>query len=240
MEINDIRVDNAQQRVLQAEVDRLLSGKNSLKILEAGCGTECHLKFQAQDIHITGIDTSRAQLEKNKDVHEKIEDSVETCQLSNCAYDVIVCWYVLEHISQPIKTMLNLMRACKPGGIIVIIAPNVWSLKGLIAKLTPFWFHKMLFRMLYRIRNTQEKGIGPFRSYMRACASFSAMRRLAEQNSFSIEYAKAFEAPIQQRFRERYMLANICFIFFDWLGRILSFNRFNSELSDYSMIIRKE
>lgn len=40
-------------------------------------------------------------------------------------------------------------RALRPGGWLLLIFPNRWSLKGLLTRLTPLWFHRLGYRMLF-------------------------------------------------------------------------------------------
>ncbi len=47
----------------------------------------------------------------------------------------------------PARAALNQLEWTRPGGLLVIGVPNLWSLRGLITKLTPFWFHRLVYRL---------------------------------------------------------------------------------------------
>jgi 2-polyprenyl-3-methyl-5-hydroxy-6-metoxy-1,4-benzoquinol methylase len=95
--------------------------------------------------------------------------------LPSAEFDVIVCWWLLEHLSQPQKALNNLLKAIKEGGIIILAVPNVFSIKALIAKYAPFWTHEWYLRKLA----FPTKDYTPFPTYLR----FSMKRiRLSRQD----------------------------------------------------------
>lgn len=60
------------------------------------------------------------------------------------AYDVVFSNYVLEHIEDINSTAREIVRVLKPGGIFVASIPNPRAPEFMVAKHTPFWFHRFV------------------------------------------------------------------------------------------------
>src|SRR5713226_8927888 len=133
---------------LQSIVDRTTASKDSLKVLEAGCGSLSNIRL-GPNVYIVGLDVSAEQLARNRTVHQKIVADLETHTLPDYEYDLIICWDVLEHLGQPLLVLRKFFKAIKQDGIIILAFPNVLSLKGLIAKYTPLRFHTLISRWIY-------------------------------------------------------------------------------------------
>lgn len=118
------------------------------KILEAGCGSGSTIAIPA-DARVTGIDISSEELDKNSVVHEKIVGDLETYQLPEDTFDLVVCTDVLEHLKRPALAMASMASAVRPGGLLLLAFPNVHSLKAVVAKYTPLWFHSAINRFIY-------------------------------------------------------------------------------------------
>lgn len=103
------------QKPVSETVNVLLAGRDSIRVLEAGCGSASQIKFDAE-MYAVGIDISADELEKNSAVHEKILGDIQDYPLQKEDFDVIICWMVLEHLSRPNAALANMFRAVKPGG----------------------------------------------------------------------------------------------------------------------------
>jgi ubiquinone/menaquinone biosynthesis C-methylase UbiE len=167
---------------LQASVDNLLRDREHIKVLEAGCGSYSYISMPRHTSYIVGIDISEEQLQKNSLVDEK---------LPAAEFDVIVCWWVLEHLPQPEKALDQFLRALKKGGLIILAVPHVFSIKGLIAKYTPFWIHKWYYGIAF-----PGKGYTPFPTYLKFSISPWSLRRFAVKNGLSIEYSCLYTPPV--------------------------------------------
>jgi 2-polyprenyl-3-methyl-5-hydroxy-6-metoxy-1,4-benzoquinol methylase len=64
--------------------------------------------------------------------------NLEACSFETGYFDLILCYHVLEHLPNPIETLLEMRRIIKPSGYVVIAVPNFG---GLVANLTRSrWF----------------------------------------------------------------------------------------------------
>ncbi|MCX6866970.1 MAG: class I SAM-dependent methyltransferase, partial [Verrucomicrobia bacterium] len=102
-------------------------GIDSPRILEAGCGSSSNIPIHP-NAHVVGIDISAEELDKNTSVHEKIVGDLETCELPKNAFDLVVCFDVLEHLHRPALAMASMASAVRPGGLLLLAFPNVhWN-----------------------------------------------------------------------------------------------------------------
>ena len=131
---------------LQAFVDGALQGRTDLRILDAGCGSSSYVRAP-ETAYRVGIDISEEQLRKNTFVDEKILGDIQEYELPSASFDVIICWWVLEHLREPTKVLSGFRDALRENGLMVLAVPNVLSMKGLATKLTPFWFHVWVYQL---------------------------------------------------------------------------------------------
>ena len=117
--------------------------------------------------------------------------------LARARFDVVVCWDLLEHLRRPRAALDNLSRAVRQGGLLVIGGPNVLSFKGLVTWLTPFWAHRLWYRLQRSSRRL-------FRTYRRVATQPTVIQSWAREHFQAMEYSVAYERPPQEQFRQRF------------------------------------
>jgi SAM-dependent methyltransferase len=147
-----------------------------------------------------GIDVSPEELAANHDLDEALVGDIQTYPLPAAAYDLIVCWDVLEHLPRPQSAVDNLIRALKPGGLLVIKVPNVVSLKGLVTRWTPRRFHRIVIARLFP---SLPAGFEPFKTYLRFAISARSLSGQLSRNGLEVRYLGLYEGYIQQELRRR-------------------------------------
>lgn len=177
---------------LQSTVDNKLSEKIDLTILEAGCGSGSWLKFKPE-AKVVGIDISQKQLDRNTVLHEKILGDIQTHQLPQNAYDLIMCWDVLEHLPNPDKAIKNFFQSLKKDGIVLLAAPNVLTLRGYITKYSPHWFHIFFYKYVYHYKNAGKEDQPPFKTYHCSSMAPAAIEKLALQDNMKIIFSKKYQ-----------------------------------------------
>ncbi|MFQ6088941.1 MAG: class I SAM-dependent methyltransferase [Candidatus Methanofastidiosia archaeon] len=224
---------------LQSVVDKLLSNRKTIRVLEAGCGSIGRISM-GQNAYIVGIDLSEKQLQRNSLLSEKILGDIQSYDLPASDFDVIVCWNVLEHLSQPERALRNFLKAIKEDGIIILAIPNVFSIKSLITRYTPQWFHIWVFRSIlgYRLKGRYDSG--PFRTFLRFSIAPASIKRFALENGLSIEYFSIFESQMQKKIREKYKLVNATFGLLGLTVKALSFGKVDVNLTDYIIVLKKQ
>lgn len=222
---------------LETVLDRLGATRGRKKVLEAGCGSLTHVRFE--DPYVVGIDISREQLARNSGLREAICDDLQTWDPPLSEFDVVVCWDVLEHLPAPRRALANLIRAAKPGGFLILALPNVFSIKGLIAKFTPHRFHVWAYRRFWGVVKAGTEGRGPFHTYLRWSVAPGAMLKFARESGLCVEHFSAYESLMQQHIRTHHPLANLILTASGRAGRLLSAGRFDPTQSDYILVLRK-
>ena len=179
---------------------------DAVRVLEAGCGSAPSPIGLEQRAYYVGLDISELQLARNSWAHEKILGDVQSLELPGDRFDVVACWDLLEHLPAPERAMDNLVRATRPGGLIVIKVPNPMSLKGLVTKLTPYWAHVWVYRQILGYPDGGRDDLGPFRTHLRTALAPSRLREFAREKGLEVELLGTYEAEVQAATRVRFGL----------------------------------
>lgn len=107
------------------------------KILDCGCGTgEFTTWYAARGNRMTAIDLSRPSIEQAKayaagyDLDDRIEfrrHSVLELDFPEDSFDIVYSYGVLHHTPDPYRGFQNMVRVCKPGGIVIVSVYNLYS-----------------------------------------------------------------------------------------------------------------
>ena len=116
----------AVHEVLRRELPR-----GQLAIYEAGGGSSSFLPLEVlRRSHVTVIDIDEDQIRNNDYAQEAILGDVQTWRFGPDTFDVVICYNVIEHLPDVEAALLNFRDALRPGGMILIGAPNPRSLSG--------------------------------------------------------------------------------------------------------------
>jgi len=134
-----------EKRAWQTLLSRAI-GSEKCDILDVGCGTGVMALLLAEMGHrVTGLDISKAMLEKAREKAARLglsvefrEGSAEALPFGNCLFDAVVNRHVLWALTDPEKAVAEWKRVLKPGGRVIIIDGN-WDASG------------SLFRHLWRL-----------------------------------------------------------------------------------------
>jgi len=176
----------------QGVVDDALKNKQEIKILEAGCGSMSHVNFK-QSKYVVGIDISEKQLVRNKYLNERVVGDIQEHLFPQESFDAIVCWDVFEHLSEPEKAIDKFINCIKRDGIIILKLPNVASVKGLVTKYTPHWFHVLWYRYVYGRKIAINEDKGPFKTYLRKSISPNRLKQFADREGLDVILFETFE-----------------------------------------------
>ena len=107
----------------------LLEIEPGSRVLEVGVGTGLNLPLYPRDCDVTGVDISAGML-------RKAEERVKTLGVKNTrlmvmdgsklefpdnSFDRVIATYVISAVPDPVKTLLEMRRVCKPSGHLVIL-----------------------------------------------------------------------------------------------------------------------
>ncbi|RPJ79538.1 MAG: class I SAM-dependent methyltransferase, partial [Alphaproteobacteria bacterium] len=94
-------------------------------LLDVGCGSGLFLKVAKQSgWQVCGMEISPALCEFAKDF-SGCNNIVNDLNLLDCSYDIVLMTDVFRFLSDPLGTLKEMTRLCKPGGCIVIREVNI-------------------------------------------------------------------------------------------------------------------
>jgi SAM-dependent methyltransferase len=223
---------------IQSVLESALDGKFDIDVLEAGCGSVSHITLGPQ-ARITGIDISQKQLDRNDGLSQKIRGDLQRDDLPVDAFDLVVCWDVLEHLPEPALAVENMIRTAKPGGLILLAFPNLYSAKGLLTKFTPFWFHVWTRRYLYGETEAGTDDHGPFPTFLRRSIGPNAMVNFVRTRDLKVEYFQLYESEMHKAFARRHRFLSMAWSGLAQIVQFASLQRVSARLTDCIILIRK-
>jgi 2-polyprenyl-3-methyl-5-hydroxy-6-metoxy-1,4-benzoquinol methylase len=143
---------NRRRDAVVAAVEQRLEGKR-VRILDAGCGTgEVARRLRAAGHEVVALDVSRDMLKEARQLRPSdrpdsaraayVQGSVRTLPLQSRSFDVVVCVGVMGHLMRrrsegevvdtAALTLRELARVLRPGGFIVVTAPNLIRIHWLL------------------------------------------------------------------------------------------------------------
>ena len=156
----DFKVENkiSEFKMFMNYINRIKKIERDAKLLEVGTGNGwfqilCHMN----GINSTGLDILPHNIEFAKKLAKEngydiniLLGSIETTDIGTSKYDIIIAFSVFEHVKYWQTGLLNVYNALKPGGVLLFISTNKFSLVSGECKF-PFygWLPK---KMRYRFR----------------------------------------------------------------------------------------
>ena len=114
------------------------------KVLEVSIGAGLNFPFYNRNIELTGLDFSKEMLNIAQNAAKNypfkttlIEEDVESVELSPNSFDTIISSASLCAYQDPIQTLNNFQKWCKPGGKILLLEHGICTNKavGFLQKL---------------------------------------------------------------------------------------------------------
>jgi SAM-dependent methyltransferase len=206
-------------------------------IVEAGCGARSHLRYPP-GATVIGLDVSRVQLRRNRDVRWAIAADVASVPVASVCADTVVSWDVLEHLPHPARALTELVRIVRPGGLVVLGLPNVVSLKGIVTRLTPWWVHVWVYRRVLGDARAGTETSDQFPTTMRLELRGGGIRRLATRLGLEVLLLEVYEGPVPLHFRRRHRAGHLALSAIGALSRLVTFGRYDATASDMVVVLR--
>ncbi len=133
-----------------SESERLLqmaSGLKSARVLDVGCGTGRFLKRFPEGNKLTGMDLSESML---RETRSRLDSACLTAAsaielpFKDGTFDFVFSVRVMQHIRDQQKMMSEMARVCKPGGRVILVTYNSWSLLNLYKHIRMGWVGRVL------------------------------------------------------------------------------------------------
>jgi SAM-dependent methyltransferase len=216
-----------ERRKLQHFLDEVW-GASLRDVLDVGCGTSLPVALPPS-VHLVGLDVSSEALAANENINEAIVANIETDPLREEAYDAVICWNVLEHLASPRRAVANMATALRPRGLLIVGVPNLWSLKGLVTKLTPHRFHRWAYS---HVLGWPE--IEPFKTHLHSDVVPKRLARRAMEEGLEQIYASTYTPALRLPRPVGVVWSGVA-----GLGRIASLGAWDPEASEHIAVFRK-
>ncbi|MET0067266.1 MAG: class I SAM-dependent methyltransferase [Candidatus Thiodiazotropha sp.] len=101
------------------------------RMLEIGCASGSYLhRMSSQGWDVTGIEFSPQAAEMaRRNGYNVYTGALESVDLQQAGFDLLVGWMVLEHLHDPVASLRKLYEWAKPGAWLVVSVPNIDSLE---------------------------------------------------------------------------------------------------------------
>ncbi len=134
----------------------LLSVKPGQEVLEVGVGTGLSLPLYPRWCRVTGIDLSDKMLEKGREkirrhrlAHARLmRMDASAMQFDADRFDAVLAAYVMSAVPDPLRTLGEMVRVCKPGGTIVLL--NHFHAKHPFGARIERWFSPLCTKIGFR------------------------------------------------------------------------------------------
>ena len=228
----------AVREALQRAVESLLAGRRGLRALEAGAGKRTRLRLP-DDAYVVGVDTDAAAIARNARLNERIVADLATYAPPPASFDLVTCWYVLEHARDPAALLDRLAGWTAPGGLVVLAVPNLRSPKALATKLTPHRLHVWFRRRVFGFPHAGTPGFGPYPTTLRGAIAPHALVRRFTGYGFRPAFQLYFEDAKQASLRRRVRLTGGRWRLVRTLTRVLSLGTLDAERTEYAAVFRR-
>lgn len=116
--------DRSQAELFEVILAQVLDGA---RVLDVGCGAG-HLMRLLRDrkrANVTGLDFSSWACERLRaEGFDAVVGSLPRIPFPDGSFDVVIATEVLEHLDRPERTLEEMARVAKPGGLLMVSVPN--------------------------------------------------------------------------------------------------------------------
>ncbi len=222
---------------LQRIVDSYAGKDDVIDLLEAGCGSTSRVRL-SNKFRVTGIDISQEQLSRNTGLSVRILGDVQNYKFAKNSFDMIVCWDVIEHLDKPALALGSFFRAIKPGGLIILAYPNLYSIKGTVTKITPHYLHVLYYKYLLHRPDAGLNDTAPFVTPFRLDATYPRIKKMCIENNAKEVYFVLRESSSMKYVRKNFRIFDIGFGLASIASRAISLGRVDLTHSDCIQVLQ--
>jgi SAM-dependent methyltransferase len=120
-----------------------------MRALDVGCGRGDVAPFPWRafpTVELIGIDTDPAAGSNQSLRHFLPLEAGAPWPIEQESIDLVLCRYVLEHLEDPAQFFDNVRCVLKPGGLFLLLTPNLWHPLAILSRLLPVSAKRRLLR----------------------------------------------------------------------------------------------
>lgn len=224
------------QRFL-AFLNGLLAERSSLDVLEIGGGSASYVAVPGA--RYTVLDPDPASVSRNGYAAEVLIGDAQTFAFQGAHFDIVVFWNVLEHVAEPDRAVLNAVGALRPGGLLIVRGPLVRSLKALVTRITPHWFHVLFYRRVLGHARAGEPGRAPFPTALAGSADADALIAALGSEGFGVVFEERYVGDQVELLRAFSAGAHRSYEMASAVLRRLTGARWGSRESDFVLVFER-
>lgn len=217
-----------------------LPPEGEVAIYEAGGGSSSYLPASViARSRVTVVDIDPVQLANNRYADVRIEGDVQTRRFPADSFDLVVCYNVIEHLPDVEAALARFAECVKPGGLVLIGAPNPRSLSGIVTRFSPHWFHVWYYRHIRGEPQAGRPGEPPFPVHFHPLTAVPRLKAYMAPRGFEAVYERLYEGPRFAELREsKPALGRIMDLATNAMNLLLG-GRLNVRHSDHHLVLRR-
>jgi SAM-dependent methyltransferase len=121
-------------------------------LLDVGCGRglETAQAYRERVAFSVGVDRAEA-VRENATVAHRVRGDATALPFGTATVDLAVCQEMIEHLAAPEACFREVARVLRPGGLFLLMTPNLLAWPTLVARALPYTVHQRLNRQLFGI-----------------------------------------------------------------------------------------
>lgn len=120
------------------------------RVLDAGCGRGGVIESYWHEVkQAVGLDADLASLKEHRCLEQRVRGDLAWLPFPAACFDLILCSWLMEHLVRPEAVFAEVGRVLKPGGHLVLLAPNAWNYVTIVQRLVPKRLQRCLTRTVY-------------------------------------------------------------------------------------------
>lgn len=133
-------------------VTRSAPARPDATLLDVGCGAGWSSYLFAQHGYwATGVDLNHDAFEPPPTAGLALQEaSVLDLPFADASFDVVASYQTLEHVPNPRLALNQMLRVCKPGGVVCVVGPNLVSIWQALKALVLVWRNRPTRRIFLR------------------------------------------------------------------------------------------
>lgn len=191
------------------------SNKCRGKLVDIGCGNKPYLRYFSLIDEYIGVDIDNNEAD--------IVANAESLPIKSNSIDIVLCNQLIEHVSEPIKIIVEINRILKEEGILILTAPQMGRLHG--EPNDYYRYTKWGLKYLLKKNNMKIELIEPHGGVFRAIGS--------HLNFFIIDF---FAKNKYSKNVLRYSIINMNNFIFSFLDKIMPWKK---DTLGYSIIAKR-
>ena len=155
-------------------LDPLVRPTDDVLDLGAGAGELNSYALKDRVRRLVGVDLD-PRVGFNPLLHAGLRADICALPFREASFDIVFAIYVLEHVDRSAALVADIHRVLRPGGMCLVLTPNVFHYVTMISRLTPTRFHRWV---------NERRG-------RRSADTFPTLYRLNSRTSLRRQFGKA-------------------------------------------------